>query len=74
MESVFFVLKINPSYLHLFKFLLEGADHLASVTVIEGKKGLVEISFHPKNQDLIIEILNEINKMFSVMIVSPDKS
>lgn len=74
MESTVLLLKVERCNLHLFRFLLESADHLASVTVIEGKEGLVEVSFYPENQDLLMEFLDKINMMFKVTPISTDRS
>lgn len=66
MKSSSFILKLEPINLHVFKFLLEGADHLASLTVIDSKRGLVKVSFYPKNLDLINDFLEKIGKLIKI--------
>lgn len=76
MESLILLFKVDRCNLHLFRFLLESADHLASVTVVKGKEkeGLVEVSLHPRNKDLLMEFLDKINLMFEVKLIYTNRS
>jgi len=57
LESEVKILHINPSKIAFLKFLLEGYDHLASLTILDPKKGIIKISFHPLNEEFVNEIL-----------------
>ena len=58
-KSKSFYVQISPSKLTLLKFILEGYDHLAILTVLNAKEGLVQISFYPTEDNLIREILTD---------------
>jgi len=52
------ILQISPSKIAFLKFLLEGYDHLASLTILDPKKGMIKISFYPLNEEFVNEILS----------------
>ncbi|WP_038055943.1 DUF4911 domain-containing protein [Thermodesulfobacterium hydrogeniphilum] len=57
MKSSILIIKIDPSKLAFLKFILEGYDHLAVLTIIDGKTGLAKLHFHPKNYIFLRELL-----------------
>jgi len=44
------------------KFILDGYDHLALLTIKDPKKGIVEISFYPTEKEIVLDILEEFTK------------
>jgi len=66
MQSSQLKVKINSRYLTFLKFILEGYDHLAVLTVLDGKKGLVKINFYYTQYDLIMEILEDLKERFKI--------
>lgn len=47
------VIEILPKYIALFKFLLEGYDHLCLLTVLDPKKALIKISYYPTEEEFV---------------------
>jgi len=48
---------LEPSKIALLKFILEGYDHLATLTILDSKKARLKISFYPTESPYIEEIL-----------------
>jgi len=64
MKSKVLKVVLNPSKVAFLKFVLEGYDHLASLTVV--KKGCVEVYTHEKNLRDVISILNDLSEKLSI--------
>ncbi len=52
--------KVTVSELAFFNFIFEGYDHLASLTVLDAKQGIVKLNFYPSEESLIQEILQDL--------------
>lgn len=65
MNSSWIQFRIEPPKLALLKFILEGYDHLAILTILEPKEAKAQIYFYYTEKDLIKEILQD----FSVQIL-----
>ena len=57
MKSKTLEVKLPTQFLAFFKFILEGYDHLVSLTVIDPKEAKVKLAYFYKNEKLIFEIL-----------------
>jgi hypothetical protein len=55
---------IEPSKIAFLKFILEGYDHLAILTILDPHKGFCTISFYPKEKELVQEILQDFRVEF----------
>uniref|UniRef100_A0A7C4JQ38 DUF4911 domain-containing protein n=1 Tax=Thermodesulfobacterium geofontis TaxID=1295609 RepID=A0A7C4JQ38_9BACT len=69
MRSSFFLIKLNPQKLAYLKFILEGYDHLAILSVLDSKKGLAKIYFFEKEKSLIKEILEDLKNFLSLELI-----
>jgi hypothetical protein len=69
MRSSFFLIKLNPQKLAYLKFILEGYDHLAILSVLDSKKGLAKIHFFEKEKSLIKEILEDLKEILSLELI-----
>ncbi len=69
MKSSILIVKIDPSKLAFLKFILEGYDHLAVLTIMDGKTGLAKIHFHPKNYIFLKELLQNLKIKCSIEIL-----
>jgi hypothetical protein len=69
MRSSFFLVKLNPQKLVYLKFILEGYDHLAILSVLDSKKGLAKIYFFEKEKSLIKEILEDLKDFLSLELI-----
>ncbi|AEH23659.1 hypothetical protein TOPB45_1581 [Thermodesulfobacterium geofontis OPF15] len=69
MRSSFFLVKLNPQKLAYLKFILEGYDHLAILSVLDSKKGLAKIYFFEKEKSLIKEILEDLKDFLSLELI-----
>lgn len=58
-KSKNFYLQIAPSQIARLKFILEGYDHLATLTILNASEGIVQISFYPTEEEMIKEILSD---------------
>ncbi|MEZ0344190.1 MAG: DUF4911 domain-containing protein [Caldimicrobium sp.] len=58
-KSKNFYFQIDPSKIAFLKFILEGYDHLATLTVLDRQQGIVQISFYPTEEHWIKEILKD---------------
>ncbi|QER42430.1 DUF4911 domain-containing protein [Thermodesulfobacterium sp. TA1] len=74
MRSAYFLFKINPCKIAFFKFILEGYDHLASLTILDAKAGLVKIYFHPKNLVFIQDLFEVLKEDLSLEILETSVS
>ena len=70
MRNFFLVVKLNPKKLVYLKFILEGYDHLAVLTVLNAKKGLAKIHFFENNKLLIKEILEDLKNKLSLELIN----
>ena len=69
MRSSFLIIRLNPQKLAYLKFILEGYDHLAILSVLDPEKGLSKIHFCEKEKFLIKEILEDLKTEFSLELV-----
>ncbi|HAA83834.1 MULTISPECIES: DUF4911 domain-containing protein [Thermodesulfobacterium] len=74
MRSAWFLVKINPSQIAFLKFILEGYDHLSSLTILDPKSGLTKIYFHPKNLVFINELLEHLKEKLELEILETSVS
>uniref|UniRef100_A0A832LWE4 DUF4911 domain-containing protein n=1 Tax=Caldimicrobium thiodismutans TaxID=1653476 RepID=A0A832LWE4_9BACT len=65
MRSTQIVFCLNPSKIAFLKFVLEGYDHLANLTVLNPKRALLKISFYPTEEKRIKEILADFEVEFT---------
>jgi len=70
MRNFFLVVKLNPKKLVYLKFILEGYDHLAVLTVLNAKEGLAKIHFFENNKLLIKEILEDLKNKLSLELIN----
>jgi hypothetical protein len=49
--------EISPERIAFLKFILDGYDHLALLTVKDPKAGIVELSFFPSEKEEVLKIL-----------------
>lgn len=59
-----FIFKISPSKIAFLKFLLEGYDHLAILTILDPKKGICRVSFYPSEKELVTSVLEDFKVEF----------
>ncbi|WP_038041403.1 DUF4911 domain-containing protein [Thermodesulfobacterium hveragerdense] len=71
---MWFLVKVNPSQIAFFKFILEGYDHLSSLTILDPKSGLTKIYFHPKNLVFVNELLEHLKENFELEILKTSVS
>ncbi len=69
MNSDFLFIKILPSKISFLRFILEGYDHLAILTVIESKEGLAKLNFFKNEKELIMEILKDLKSLFCIEFI-----
>lgn len=70
MRSSFLIVKLNPKKLAYLKFILEGYDHLAILTVLDAKEGLAKIHFFESNKFLIKEILEDLKNKLPLGLIN----
>ncbi len=70
LESKQKLLQIPSKYLAYFKFLLEGYDHLAYVTILDGKKGIINLCYDPKEEESIEKFVKEFQEMTEILYCS----
>ena len=63
------MVKLNPQKLAYLKFILEGYDHLAILSVLDSEKGLAKIYFFEKEKFLIKEILEDLKDFLSLELI-----
>lgn len=69
MRSSILLLKVNPEKLAYLRFLLEGYDHLAILSVLDPEKGLAKIHFFEKEKSFVEEILEDLRCKLSLEIL-----
>ena len=63
------MIKLNPQKLAYLKFILEGYDHLAILSILDSEKGLAKIYFFESEKFLIKNILEDLkDKLFLEII------
>lgn len=70
MRSSFFLIKLNPQKLAYLKFILEGYDHLAILSVLDPKRGLAKIQFFENEKSLVKEILEDLKPELPLEIIN----
>lgn len=60
MHSQQLFLRINPSRFHFLKFILEGYDNLAILSVYDHQQGLVILRFAPTEVEQVFALLNDL--------------
>lgn len=50
-------IQIDPRQVHYLKFILEGHDHLATMSTVDRRQGIVELYIPSGNEDLVRELL-----------------
>lgn len=58
------IFRLPPSKIAFVKFVLEGYDHLANLTVLNPEKALLKISCYPTEEEIIKEILADFEVEF----------
>ncbi|AIH03402.1 DUF4911 domain-containing protein [Thermodesulfobacterium commune] len=74
MRSGYFLVKVNPSQIAFFKFILEGYDHLSSLTILDPKSGLTKIYFYPKNLIFVNDLLEYLKEKLEIEILETSVS
>lgn len=69
MNSDFLFIKILSSKISFLRFILEGYDHLATLTVIESKEGLAKLHFFKNEKELIMEILKDLKSLLCIEFI-----
>ncbi len=62
MKSEVLRAEVLPERIAFLKFILDGYDHLALLTVKDPKKGIVELSFFPTEKEEVLNILQDFAK------------
>lgn len=57
-------IKVPRSQIALLRFILEGYDHLATLTVLDAQNGLIKIQFPPQEEQTIREILSDFQVVY----------
>ena len=57
---------MDPSQIAFLKFILEGYDHLATLTVHDASQGILQISFFPTEEEIIKEILKDFEISYQI--------
>ncbi len=70
MKSSWLLVKANPQKLAYLRFIFEGYDHLAILSVIDPEKALVKIHFFEKEKPLVEEILKELKTELSLELIN----
>jgi len=68
MCSLYVLVRIDPHFIAMFKFLLEGYDNIAYFTVLERHSAILKISFSPSHEQRLRHILREINDSVSFTV------
>lgn len=63
-ESESLLIKVNPDEVIFFDKIIESIDNLAIVTVINGKKGFIEIKSPFSLRSELLEVLDNIGKKY----------
>ncbi|MGC8872366.1 MAG: DUF4911 domain-containing protein [Caldimicrobium sp.] len=58
--------QMDPSQIAFLKFILEGYDHLATLTVHDARRGILQISFFPTEEEVIREILKDFEISYQI--------
>lgn len=69
MKSSLFLLKIDPEKLAYLRFILEGYDHLAILSVLDPKKGLAKVHFFEREKSFVKEVLEDLRKQLHLEIL-----
>ncbi|PMP68747.1 MAG: hypothetical protein C0190_01085 [Thermodesulfobacterium geofontis] len=69
MRSSFFLIKLSSKKLAYLKFILEGYDHLAILSVLDPKKGLAKLHFFKNEKSFVKEILEDLKTELSLEII-----
>lgn len=56
--------QVPRSQIALLRFILEGYDHLATLTVLDAQKGLIKMQFPPQEEQTIREILSDFQVVY----------
>lgn len=67
-ESESLLIKVEPSKVIFFDKIIESIDNLAIVTVIDGKKGLIEIKTTSSLKNELLYVLKNIGKKNELII------
>jgi len=67
MKSKVLRVKTSSENLAKLKFILEGYDHLASITVISAPQGLAELFFHPLNEEDVLEVIKNLPFLVKIL-------
>ena len=59
------LIRIAPSDTGLFRYLLEGGDNLARLTVLDPKKALFKLLFSPHQREELMELLDSMRQTVS---------
>ena len=69
------IIKIPSSEIAFLNFVFEGYDHLANLTVLNAKEGLVKLSFYFTEKNLIEEVLEDLtqNNQIAITIIQKNQ-
>ncbi|MFN4196523.1 MAG: DUF4911 domain-containing protein [Caldimicrobium sp.] len=63
LQSSFKLITITPSSIAFLKFLFEGYDHLALLSVLDRKKALVQITYYPTEEKIVETLLEDFKNL-----------
>lgn len=66
-ESESLLIKVNPKDVIFFDKIIESIDNLAIVTVLNGKRGLLEIISPFSLRSELLEVLENIGKKYEII-------
>ncbi len=67
-ESESLLVRVDSSEVFYFNKIIESMDNLGVVTIIDGKKGIIEIKSPFSNRDELFDVLNNIGKKYDLII------
>ncbi|MFN3406888.1 MAG: DUF4911 domain-containing protein [Caldimicrobium sp.] len=65
LQNSYKVISIHPSFIAFLKFLFEGYDHLALLSVLDRKKGLIQIIYYPTEEEVVENILDDFKNLIN---------
>lgn len=66
-ESESLLVKVDSTEVFYFNKIIESMDNLGVVTIIDGKKGIIEIKSPFSNREELFDILNNIGKKYELL-------
>lgn len=66
--SEYLLLRLRPSHVAMFRFLLEAYENLAMFTVLDRREALLKVFFAPGSKELVHAALGEISQSLPISI------